>query len=72
MTKRLYRSEENRVFAGIIGGVGEYFSVDPVLLRIAWLAVTVFTGVVPGVVVYLLSIFVIPAAHEGHRVHDGA
>ena len=58
--KRLYRSEENKVFAGIIGGPGEYFEVDPVLLRLFALAVILMTGLVPGVLAYIIAIFLVP------------
>lgn len=58
--KRLYRSRQNRIIAGIIGGVGDYFEIDPSLLRLVWLVVVVFSGVVPGLVVYILACFVIP------------
>lgn len=61
MGERIYRSKKNKVFAGVLGGLGEYLDVDPVLLRIIWLAITVFTGFAPGIVVYILVIFVIPA-----------
>jgi len=54
--KRLYRSEHNKIFAGIIGGVGEYFDIDPVLLRIIWVAILVFTGFVPGLLIYLIAL----------------
>ena len=60
MAKHVYRSKVNRVFAGVLGGLGEYFEIDPVILRVIWLAITVFTGFVPGFVVYILAIFVIP------------
>ncbi len=33
--KRFYRSRENKIWAGIIGGVGEYFNIDPSFLRLA-------------------------------------
>ena len=59
-TKRLYRSSTNKVFAGICGGLGEYAGIDPVLLRLFWLLVVIFSGVVPGVVAYILAIFIIP------------
>lgn len=62
--KRLYRSKENKIFAGICGGLGDYFSIDPTLLRLAWLLVVIFTGIFPGVVVYILAIFVIPEKRE--------
>ena len=60
MTKRLYKSRENKVLAGILGGVGEYFDVDPVLVRLIYLVILVATGVVPGVLIYILAIFVVP------------
>ena len=67
--KRLYRSDRNRVFAGICGGLGEYWNIDPVLLRLIWLLVVIFTGVVPGLVAYIIGIFIIPRRTEHHRAH---
>ena len=57
--KKLYRSRENKVLAGVIGGIGEYFDVDPVILRIAWIFIVVFTALMPGIIVYLLAIVII-------------
>lgn len=62
MEKKLYRSRESRVLAGVMGGLGEFFGVDPVLLRLAYLILTVFTGFVPGVIGYVLAIIVVPEA----------
>lgn len=59
-TKKLYRSNTNKVFAGICGGLGEYFGIDPVPLRLVWLLVVIFSGVVPGLIAYILAIFIIP------------
>ncbi len=59
-TKKLYRSKTNRIFAGICGGLGEYMNIDPVLIRLIWLLVVVFTGIFPGVLVYIIAIFIIP------------
>lgn len=58
--KKLYKSNKNKVFAGVIGGIGEYFKIDPVILRLVWVLVTIFTGFVPGIITYLISIFVVP------------
>ncbi len=58
--KKLYRSNENKTFAGILGGVGEYFEVDPVLLRLIWLVITIMSGILPAVLVYLIAILVVP------------
>lgn len=60
MTKRLYRSRENKVLAGVCGGIGEYFDVDPVLIRLVYLMATVFTGLVPGVLCYIIAIAIVP------------
>lgn len=70
MAVRLYRSESNKTVAGVLGGLGEYFDIDPVLVRIFYVAVTIFTGVVPGAVVYLLAIFIVPRAPQ--NVHSSS
>ena len=48
-TKRLYRSRRDRQLTGVSGGLGEYFGVDPTLVRIGWVVVTLATG--PGALV---------------------
>ncbi len=58
--KRLYRSAADKFFAGICGGIGEYFDTDPVPIRLVWLLVVIFTGVFPGVVAYAIAIFIVP------------
>ena len=58
--KKLYRSKENKVLAGIIGGIGEYFDIDPVILRIIWVLLVVFTAFVPGIIVYLFAVLIVP------------
>lgn len=67
--KHLYRSSKNKVFAGICGGVGEFFEIDPVLVRVIWLLVVIFTGLVPGLVAYLLCMFIIPKHPHYEHVH---
>jgi phage shock protein C len=59
--KRLYRSESNKVFGGVLGGLGEYFGVDPVILRLGYVLITIFTGVAPGIIVYLIALLIVPA-----------
>jgi phage shock protein C len=58
--KKLYKSKENKVFSGVIGGLGEYFEIDPVLLRLVWLFFLVFTGIIPGLFFYLLASLIVP------------
>lgn len=63
--KRLYKNRENKVFCGVIGGVGEYFDVDPVLLRVVWLLVVIFTGIFPGIITYLIACLIVPQKPAG-------
>jgi phage shock protein C len=58
--KRLYRSEKNRMIAGICGGIGEYFDIDPTLVRIIYVIVSVFSIAFPGILVYLILWAIIP------------
>ena len=41
-TKRLYRSVKNKVICGVCGGIGEYFNVDPVIIRLIWVILMFF------------------------------
>ncbi len=66
--KQLYRSRNNRVIAGVFGGAGEYFSIDPVLLRIVFIILLIATAIVPCVLAYIIAMFVIPLEGEHHTV----
>lgn len=61
-TRLLRRSREDRVIAGVCGGLGRYLGVDPVLLRIAFVVLTVTGGA--GVLLYVLALVVIPDQQE--------
>jgi phage shock protein C len=43
-----------------MGGLGEYFDIDPVVFRVAYAAFTFFTGVIPGILAYILMSIVMP------------
>ncbi len=58
--KKLYRSKTDKVFAGICGGLGKYLNMDATVIRIIWMLVVVFTGFVPGVLIYIIGVFIIP------------
>lgn len=71
--KKLYRSRENRIWKGVIGGFGEYFNIDPVLLRTIFIFFVLVTGLVPGVVAYVIAIYIVPQRKIPHAdiVNDG-
>ena len=56
--KRLHRSSNHRMIAGVCGGIGEYFNIDPTLVRLAFVALAVFFG--SGILTYLIASIVIP------------
>lgn len=56
--KRLYRSADNRLIGGVCGGLGDYFDVDPVLVRLVWLILILFGGI--GLLLYLVGWLIIP------------
>jgi len=58
MDKKLYRSRRARVFGGVAGGLGDYFSLDPILVRIIFVIITFATGV--GILLYIILWIVIP------------
>lgn len=58
--KLLYRSRDSRVIFGVMGGLGEYFDIDPVIFRVAYTAFTFFSGLIPGVGAYILMTMVMP------------
>ena len=62
--KRLYRSQKDKKIAGIFGGLGEIFSIDPTLLRLAFVFIGLATGVFPLLIAYLVGWIIIPKGEE--------
>jgi len=56
--KRLYRSKTDRVIGGVCGGMGRYFEVDPVILRVIWALLVLCSGF--GILAYILAWIIIP------------
>lgn len=58
--KKLYRSEDNKVIFGILGGVGEYYDVDPAMIRLGYVILMFITGVFPLAVAYFIAALIVP------------
>lgn len=56
--KRLYRSRTHRIIAGVCGGIADYTSVDPTIIRLLWLLVSLFWGA--GIIAYIIAVIIIP------------
>ena len=58
-SKRLYRSQSNKVIAGVCGGIAEYLNADPTVIRIAWILLSLLP-LVPGILIYIAAWIIIP------------
>ena len=63
MEKKLYKSNTNKVIDGVCGGIGEYFNIDPTLVRLAWVVFCALGG--SGVLAYIIAAIIIPEAPAG-------
>lgn len=62
--KKLYRSETDRMLGGICGGLGDYFNLDPTLLRILLVVLIFATGFFPMLLAYFIGTLIIPTESE--------
>ncbi len=62
MKKKLYRSKNDKMLCGVLGGLAEYLNVDATLIRILYAALSVFSAGFPGIVLYIICAIVIPEA----------
>jgi len=62
MEKKLYRSKKNRMIAGVCGGLGEYFNIDPTIMRLAAVALIFASGA--GLIAYIIGWIIIPERKE--------
>lgn len=57
---KIFLSKTDRKLGGVFGGLAERYDIDPTLLRLAWIIVTIFTGFFPGVIGYVVAWIIIP------------
>jgi phage shock protein C len=58
MQKRLLRSRTERMIAGVCGGLGEYLDMDPTVVRVLWVLISLLAGF--GVLLYLVMWVIVP------------
>ena len=56
--KRLFRSGKERVLGGVCGGIGEYFNIDPTIVRLLWILFIFAFGA--GILFYLIAWLIVP------------
>jgi phage shock protein C len=63
MKNRLYRSHDDRMLAGVAGGIANYLDVDPTLVRLGWVLAAIGTGPI-AVIAYLACALIVPREPE--------
>lgn len=63
--KRLVRPTTGKMIGGVCAGIARYLDVDPTVIRIAFALLTIFTGIVPGILAYAVLMLLLP--EEGTR-----
>ena len=61
---RLHRSENDRVLACVCGGLAEYLDMDPTVVRVLYVVVSLVSAAFPGILVYILLSLIVPNAAE--------
>ncbi|HKQ47891.1 MAG TPA: PspC domain-containing protein [Phycisphaerae bacterium] len=60
VARPLRRSRRHRMIAGVVGGLAEYFGIDPTLARVAYVVLSILSIAFPGILVYLVCWLIIP------------
>ena len=68
MEKKLYRSATDKKLAGVCGGVAKYLNMDPTVIRVIWVFLTLFGSL--GLIAYIICAFLIP--EEPSNIIDAA
>jgi phage shock protein C len=56
----LRRSRDDRMIAGVVGGLARYFGIDPTLARVGYVVISIISAAFPGLLVYLLLWALVP------------
>ena len=65
--KKLYRSSKNRIIAGVCGGLAEYLELDPSIMRLVFIVLSVLGALPFFAVVYLAIMFIVPLEPQPER-----
>ncbi|MDD2282479.1 MAG: PspC domain-containing protein [Eubacteriales bacterium] len=59
-TKKLYRSRSDSMISGVCGGLAEYFGLDPTVVRLLYVLLSLFSACFPGLLFYIIAMLIIP------------
>ena len=55
-----FKRSNNRIIAGVCGGIANYLNLDPTLVRIAYIILSIVSAAFPGIIVYIILWFMMP------------
>ena len=61
MTKQLTKSTYDKKIAGVCGGIAEYFDLDPTMVRVGYVLLSVLSAAFPGIIVYIVLAMIMPS-----------
>ena len=61
---KLHRSRNNRILAGVMGGIAEYVGWSPFWIRVLFVIISSLSAAVPGILIYIVLWFVMPKANS--------
>ena len=67
--KKLYKSNKNKMLDGVCAGIGEYFDIDPTVVRLAFVVLCIFAF--GGLIAYIVAAIIVPRAPEGDAPKAG-
>jgi phage shock protein C len=62
--RRLTRSNRNKMIAGVCGGLAEYLDMDPTVVRVLYVLVSILSAAFPGILAYVVLMFLMPPPEQ--------
>ena len=60
MKGKLYRSKKDRKISGVCGGIGEFVNMDPTVIRVLWVILSILSTGFPGLIIYIVMTIIVP------------
>lgn len=59
---KAFKRSNNKMLAGVCGGIAEYFNLDPTIVRVGYVLLSIFSAGFPGILVYIILWVIMPPA----------
>lgn len=74
MKKRLFKDKSTGILSGVCSGIAQYFDTDISLIRILYVALSIFSAAFPGIIVYIILAIILPEKSSigftDYRIND--